>query len=165
MVEFTVDEGSSLNRLPATFATRFQNEGNIHLRPTGSVVVKNLFGSTSAELVMNQNGGATLPDSIRRYETTWEKSTVEETPGNIWGNFWAEFRNEWNNFALGRYQASVSLTAGTGDLVKDSATLTFWVWPWRVLTLMFLILVVVVLAVSFGIKRYNHWILTRANQQ
>lgn len=165
IVEFTVEEGSSFNRLPANFVTRFQNSGNIHLRPSGMIEVKNLLGSVSAELTVNQAGGATLPDSVRRYKTVWEKSTVEELPGNIWGDFWAEYRNEWNNFALGRYQATVSLEAGSGDLVKDSAVYTFWVMPWRVLTLMFLILIALVLLLIFGIKRYNHWILTRSQKQ
>ncbi|MDP3964731.1 MAG: hypothetical protein Q8Q20_03715 [bacterium] len=160
--EFGYDGNESRNRLPVTFFTRFENTGNIHLRPEGNVTVKNLFGRASAVLPLNPTNGATLPDTIRRYETVWENTMIDETDGNVWTSFWTEFGNEWRNFALGRYSATVELEAGNGGLIQDSATTSLWVWPWRVLTLAVLVLALLVLLLIFILKKYNSWIINRA---
>jgi hypothetical protein len=161
IAEFGVENGkTSLNRLPATLFTRFQNSGNIHLRPEGTITIKNLLGAETARLEFNAKKGATLPDSIRKYDTVWEKGQVKIASGNFWSKFWTEFANEKNNFALGRYKASVAITAGA--LVQDSAELTFWVWPWRILLVSLLVVILFVLLLILLIKRYNKWIVAKA---
>ncbi|MBU0612862.1 hypothetical protein KKB10_02490 [Patescibacteria group bacterium] len=161
IAEFGLDGNeTSLNRLPATLFTRFQNSGNIHLRPAGTITVKNLLGAETAKLDFNAKKGATLPDSIRKYETVWEKGQVKEVTGNFWNKFWAEFSNEKNNFALGRYKASIVLTAGT--LIQDTAEVSFWVWPWRILLISLIVLVLIVFLLILSMKRYNKWIVKKA---
>lgn len=154
---------NTLSRLPATLFTRFQNKGNIHLRPTGTITITNMLGGDTATLEFNPKKGATLPDTIRRYETVWEKGQVKEVTGNFWSKFWTEFSNEKNNFALGRYKANIALVAG--NLVQDSAVVSFWVMPWRVLTVALIILALVVVLLIFLIRKYNQWIIKKARKR
>lgn len=166
IAEFGLDGNkTSLNRLPATLFTRFQNSGNIHLRPAGTITIKNLLGAETATLDFNAKGGATLPDTIRRYDTIWEKGQVKEATGNFWSKFWTEFSNEKNNFALGRYKANLALTAGT--LIQDTAEVSFWVWPWRILLISLIVIVLIIFLLILLMKRYNKWIVKKArgNQQ
>lgn len=161
IVEFGLDNNkTTLNRLPANIFTRFENSGNIHLRPEGTITIKNLMGAETAKLDFNAKKGATLPDSIRKYDTVWEKGQVKEVSGNFWSKFWTEFANEKNNFALGRYKANISITAGT--LVQDDAELIFWVWPWRIMFVSLLVLALIILLLILMIKRYNKWIVAKA---
>lgn len=175
IVEFSADP-TAMNRLPVSFMTRFENAGNIHLRPTGAITLTNMLGRDVTTVDVNTEGRAVLPDSIRRYDSVWEKGEVKDadgnaiaatedshaSDGNLWSSFWTELGNEWRNFAFGRYKATVALTAGSGGLITDTATLTLWVIPWRVLTIFIVGLVILVLLVIVGIKRYNAWILSKA---
>lgn len=158
----TVDNQKAFTRLPVTFFAMFSNTGNIHLRPTGTVTVTNMFGKEQASLTFNSSNGATLPSSIRRYETTWEKQSVAETTGNAWASFWNEYSNERENFAIGRYKVNIRVTAGTNSDVAASSTTTFWVFPWHILLVWFLVVVVGVLLLVVAIKKYNQWIVKKS---
>lgn len=155
-----VDGKTSFNRLPATLFTRFQNSGNIHLRPTGTIAIKNLIGAETAKLDFNAKKGATLPDSIRKYDTIWEKGQVKEVTGNFWSKFWTEFSNEKNNFALGKYKANITIMAGT--LIQDTAEVSFWVWPWRILLIFLIVIALVIFLLIMLMKKYNKWIVNKA---
>ena len=159
---FLGDHQKTLNRLPAELYLRFQNTGNVHLRPTGTITITNLFGKESAKVDLNEAKGATLPETIRKYEAIWEKGQVKETTGNIWSNFWKEYSNEWNNFAFGRYKAEIDLTFGSDSKQTATAKLSFWVLPWRVIVVFALILLVVIFLLIFLIKRYNAWLIKKA---
>ncbi|MFA6512223.1 MAG: hypothetical protein WCV86_03825 [Patescibacteria group bacterium] len=159
------EHGGTYNRLPIEFFMRYTNTGNVHLRPSGTIAIKNILGGTTATLEMNDADGATLPDSTRKYTAVWEKERVNADEGNIWTDFWQEFGNEWRNFGLGRYTAMVTVTAGEDTIITDTGTLTLWIWPWRVLVISLLVLVALVLIIFFGIKRYNAHILKKAAEQ
>ncbi len=154
------DKPTSVNRLPITFVTRYENTGNVHLRPTGMIEVQNMFGSSVASIDFNPSNGATLPNTIRKYDTVWQKGTVDES-----GGFWTEFKNERNNFAIGRYTATVSLEAGVDTIISDSAAVTFWVVPWRVMIVWGIGVIIILFILWFLIKRYNKWVVAKAMSQ
>jgi hypothetical protein len=155
-----INEGkSSVSRLPVTVSTRFANQGNVHVRPTGTITIKNIFGGTSEVLNFNEAEGATLPGTVRRYDATWEKSTVNDT-----GGFWTEFGNEWRNFAFGRYTTTAELVYGSNK-TPVTASISFWVLPWRVISLIVILLIIVILLVIIFLKRYNAWVIKRAQNQ
>ncbi|MFH1235464.1 MAG: hypothetical protein V1685_00810 [Parcubacteria group bacterium] len=162
--EFTPKGGRGVHtRLPITFVTRFKNTGNVHLKPVGTITVKNFFGKTTATLDFNTGKGATLPATTRMYETTWEHAVVNTAEGNFWAHFWQEYTSERNNFAFGRYTAEQRLMAGATNQVQDMATVTFWVLPWRVALVWSLAGIIVLFLLVLLVKRYNTWVI-RKNQ-
>lgn len=88
------------------FFTRFQNLSTVHVKPTGTIVVKNLLGKNSTSLVVNENAGNVLPDSIRKFTSNWEKK-----------------------YGFGFYKANVSLTYADGKTIASA--FTFWIIPWK----------------------------------
>lgn len=141
-----------LNRLPAYFELRVRNLGSVHLRPEGTVQIRNVFGSTVAKVPANPRQAAVLPNSIRRFESVWAKTFEEER-----GGFIAELQNEWKNFAIGPYKAEVKVLYGE-QKQELQATTTFWVIPWRLLTAFVLLLVVLFILVSL----YNRMVVRSA---
>ncbi|MFA5134212.1 MAG: hypothetical protein WC505_00280 [Patescibacteria group bacterium] len=163
IVEFDVVDGKRFfNRLPAAFEARFENTGNVHLRPAGTIVIENFFGQQTDEVDFNPSGGATLPDTTRRYEAIWEKGQVGDTAGNVWTSFWKEYVNEKNNFAIGRYTAAISIEAGTDNGVTDAASVSFWIFPWRVVLVWAVAAALAVILLIYFLRRYNAWIVKKA---
>ncbi len=147
----------TLNRLPSTLELRIQNTGNVHVRPQGTVVIKNLFGGESARIPINEVNGAVLPASIRKFDIQWAKHDTTGTRGN----FFQELGSEWSNFALGPYTATASITYGQSNLTLSSST-KFTVIPWRLLTVIVVVLGLLLWLLIFGIRRYNSAIIHRA---
>jgi len=158
---FGITAGRS-NRLPLTFTTAYKNTGNIHLKPTGTVTITDMFKRSAVTLTVNQTKASTLPQSTRNYSVLWEKSTAQTTAGNAWAAFWQEYRNERSNFAFGKYMATLALTAGQSNGVVTSATTTFWVFPWHVVLVWAVVLVLILLLLILLVKRYNHWVIAKA---
>lgn len=159
--EFSLSsEEGLLTSLPVDLTIRVQNDGNVHFRPTGNVTIRNILGGTSAVLPINQAQGAVLPSSIRKFDASWERQPVESEKLS----FFQGFANEWKNFGLGAYTANVDLTYGQGGKTLN-ATIQFWVLPWRVLLVTIIGLALLVFLIIFLIRRYNRWILARAQQQ
>lgn len=155
------DSQTVLTRLPVEFITRFQNTGNIHLKPTGKITVTNLFGKTVTELDFNTAQGATLPSTTRRYETIWEQAAVNNSDGNFWKKFWQEYANEKNNFAIGKYTATQDIIAGDKGAIQDTAETSFWIIPWRLLLVWLIIAIIAVVVLIMLIKKYNKWVVSR----
>lgn len=93
--------------LPATFETKVENIGNVLLRPHGLIEVTDMFGKKVASLEVNPSAGAVFPGSERTYETQWSQE----------------------GFAIGRYQALMSIVYGEDSRKTLSAATSFWVLP------------------------------------
>lgn len=159
IAEFGSDGGETMyNRLPVDFVLRMQNQGNVHVRPTGTVTVRNIIGGTTRELTVNPTLGAVLPASTRRFDMTWERSAVDEKT-----SFFKEFANEWQNFALGPYTANLAITYGLANDKTATATYSFWVLPWRVLLTTIVLIVLLIWGISWLVGRYNVWIVKKAS--
>jgi hypothetical protein len=143
---FRVVNGPVLNRLPAEFELRIRNTGSVHIRPKGTLVVHNLLGSVVARLPANPKKSAILPNSIRKIDSGWVK-TVDIPKGG----FWTEVKNEWRNFAIGRYTASIDVKYGSQSTQLPGQGVNFWVIPWRLLLLALGALIVLIAL----IKGYN----------
>ena len=96
------------NEKPITFETRTMNNGSIHLKPTGTITIKNMLGREVTTIPIEEKN--VLPDSIRKVTTEWSD------PG----------------FAVGRYTADLSLVYGEDDTILTAST-TFTVFPWQTL--------------------------------
>jgi hypothetical protein len=140
------------NTLPIDLFLRFENSGNVHLRPTGNVFVKNMLGQQVASIRVNESFGGVLPHSIRRFTFGWKKAGIDPTAPAI--------INEWKNFGFGRYTATLVLNYGSTNKII-SQDLVFYVWPWR-LMLVFGIGGILLLTILWLMKRrYDRGIIAK----
>jgi len=105
------------------FFTRFQNLSTVHVKPVGTIVVTNLLGKNSTSLVVNENAGNVLPDSIRKFTNSWEKK-----------------------YGFGFYKATLSLTYDGNKNI--SSTFIFWIIPWKETLAIVVILILLSLFLS-----------------
>lgn len=165
--EFALDAAKShTNRLPAVLDVRVENKGNVHVRPTGAVTIKNMFGRVVKEFTFNDAQGAVLPNSTRRFDVEWSKkaTSTEESKQEKASGLLQELKAEWKNFALGKYTSTLAATYGQ-QKQSLAATATFTIIPWRVLTVGAIVLILIILLLIFGIKKYNAMIIRRAQQK
>lgn len=144
------------SHLPAMLSLRIRNTGNVHFRPTGTLTVRNMWGGIVARVPANPRKGAVLPNSIRRLDTWWTKSTELAE-----GGFIAGLTNEWKNFAFGRYTASIDVKYGSKNTALETKETSFWVLPWR----MGLILAVLLALLLVIMKSYNKILLSSAMRE
>lgn len=96
---------------PVNFILRFVNDGNVHLRPRGSIAVYDMWGRERGKIPVNQdsNFGNVLPGSVRKFFFDWEEET--------------------SFFEAGRYKAIITLSFGESAYQSVSAIAYFWVLP------------------------------------
>jgi len=151
LASFTADR-QSYNYLPANFTVRFENLGNVHLKPAGVIEIKNLLGRKVTSLPVNEDLANVLPESIRKFDATWQKTEVPKGA--------SEWQKERENFAWGKYTATLILNYGEEGQVT-TASLVFWVFPWRVTIFYSVIAFVIILLIVFGIRSYNKWLIKK----
>ena len=161
LLEFdTKDKKNFYTHLPIDFYLRFENLGNVHLKPQGQIKITGILDitATPTTIVVNQAGGNVLPKSIRRYEESWTKPGSKATtlPG-----FVEELKAQWKGFAIGKFTAHLNLIYGTEGR-QVAAVKDFWVFPWLLILLMAVVLVGLICGLKFGIRKYNAWIIKKA---
>ena len=128
--EFTTDSNFYENPFTVNFTTRVENLGNVHVKPVGTIKIENMRGSQVATISVNEDGANALPQSIRRFENTWE-----------------------GDFGFGQYTATLvlsfgGLTSDTGTGIRTvSAQKTFWIIPWDIVIPAGVVFLVVVLTI------------------
>lgn len=132
---------------PIYFSERIRNDGNVHIKPTGTLIVKDVFGRTTSTMRVNGDPQdpnnppkSALPNSIRRFDQQLDKSWM-----------------------FGRYQAEINLEYSDGQTISD--TITFWVIPYKLLTFAIVGLTAVVLLAVFGIRKYNAYIISKSRRR
>lgn len=130
---------------PVAFVERLKNEGNIHLKPTGTVQVKDMFGNVVSTMRVNGDPSdknnlprSVLPQSIRRFDQTLKDKTL-----------------------FGKYTATLNVAYGDSQQ-KLSQTITFWVIPYKLVLAVLAGLVALFFVLKFGIKKYNAHIIRKA---
>ena len=120
-------------RLPTLSEQRFQNAGNVHVVPRGTVEVKDPWGRVVERASINEGSNAILPESFRRY-----KARMTSIQAAIWPGYYAVVTSY-------RYDGSESLTYRSlgfwyaGQLIVwlliiaaicAALALAWWLW-WR----------------------------------
>lgn len=128
IVEFKSDETFYSNQNTIELISRIKNTGNVHFKPTGQIVIKNMFGSEVAKFELDKNN--ILPDSIR------------------------QFTNEWqlDGFKLGSYTAELTLVTGEDNSIQTAST-TFSIFPYQTILPVILGLLVIGFIIFKGRKR------------
>lgn len=118
-------EQPDLSRLPVVVKATVENRGNIHIEPRISVEIKNVFGNVVKQLDANERNARILPSSSRVFATSWIKSA----PLDGEAGFVQAFQEELRNFAIGWYEARVTVATDAGE--TGEMYVRFQVWPWR----------------------------------
>jgi len=126
------------------FLLRLRNIGNIHLKPQGSVIIKNFLGKTVEVLPINQEQRAILPNSNRIFNTAWHADSDQF-------NFISKIVSQLTDFSVGRFSAKAIVDYGNDQSI-ESKPIYFWVIPWP---LILLVIVSLVLIVGFVVKIKN----------
>jgi len=118
------------------FSLRFENDGNVHLRPQGEIVITNMWGKERGVIPINHKThfGNVLPESVREFTFTWEGESV-----------WLDF---------GRYKAQATLGYGLESKQFVTRTDYFWIIPLQPLLITLLIIMSAGYVFSRLIKAY-----------
>jgi hypothetical protein len=95
----------------AAFTLRFENKGNVHLKPQGDITIYNMWREERGKIPINQKTdlGNVLPKSIRKFTFEWQ--------------------GKESLFEAGRYRAVATLTYGKENLQNVYRATSFWVVP------------------------------------
>lgn len=104
----TLDAPRLVDGPPVNFGVRFANDGNVHVKPAGSVKVSRLWGGPVANLRIG--GENVLPHSARAFQASWK-----DVP------------------AFGAFVAEGALSYGTAGKNAPLGRTIFFVLPWRLL--------------------------------
>ncbi|MFA6255021.1 MAG: hypothetical protein WC675_03230 [Patescibacteria group bacterium] len=132
--------------LPINFIIRFNNSGNIHLQPTGTIELKNWLGQKEV-LPVNKELRNVLPQSTRRFEIIWGSPLVYP---NIIQQFWGNLKEELNHFTFGRYSASLNLTYGSDSQQAVTQELSFWFIPVSSIIALIIIFFVLIILIKIN---------------
>lgn len=165
LIEFSTKNNQKFfTSLPVTFYYRFQNKGADRIKPIGDIKMKDIFGITEKKISGNPVDGNILPNSIRKFESTWEgKDGHSPLSVKDKGGFFDNVRYEWRNFAFGHYNAKISLSYGTKDEIAMNH-FSFWVIPWHLLIVVLIVLTLVYFAIKTLLKKYNRWVIQKAKE-
>lgn len=143
---------STYEFLPVKLSYKLHNDGNVHLRPFGNIIITK-DGKQVATIDANSSSGNILPQSNRIYEATWKDGFPSYGPKMINGVGVTEKGKavqelKWDptkfgQLRFGRYTAKLVMAYDDGKTdVPLEATLSFWVIPWRIIGATLLLLLV-----------------------
>ncbi len=105
---------------PVHIFTQIKNYGDLHIKPLGEIVVKNMFGQRVAVLPFDAHN--IFPTAARDYVNL--------------------FDGQW---MIGRYSAQFLATYGRHNNLPLMASLTFFVFPWKVTLILILLIIAAIL--------------------
>lgn len=140
---FTANSDGSQNSFfengPINLAVRIQNVGNVHVKPTGNIEIKDMFGNVTGIIPVNDSVPPSniLPKSIRRFDVKLDKPWM-----------------------FGMYTANLALGYGTtGQAITN--TITFWVIPYKIILVGLIILAALIFMFKRFINSYNRRIIEK----
>jgi hypothetical protein len=116
---------------PKELAYRLQNSGNVAEQPSGSMVVKNMFGRTVKEIEdANPKKQLALLGQTRRIQVCMKSSVLTSKAPN--GNESQQTVCDDPSLLPGRYTVQMALYYGlNGNSTQEiTATASFWYLPW-----------------------------------
>lgn len=132
--EFTLDNFKEpfYENGPISFSVLFQNEGNVHLAPSGRIEIKNILGKKVGEIDVDKF--FVMPSSVR------------------------ERKFEWNyKFLLGKYTATLILDKGyqQTEIPDEELNVSFWVFPWKTIIPVFVGLILVLMLLKYIVSKFK----------
>lgn len=135
ITSFGTAEGSRwVSSLPIPLEVSFANSGDVHLNPVGTVEVRDVFGRSVDQIVVNPNKMTILPGVTRKLEADWGGKVTEEPASAL--------KRELKRTMIGPFKLTVEMSYGADS--TDNAQHTLWIIPWRTLFLLGIVLVGIV---------------------
>lgn len=123
---------------PVNFEIRLKNQGNVHTKPSGTIVITNMLGSQVASITVEPKN--VLPGATRKLDAVWD--------------------TKWR---LGRYSATY--TAVLSDQTTRSATTVFTIIPYRLIIVILVVLILIGLILKRYQKRLSlAWKILRSGK-
>lgn len=113
---------------PIKIDTEILNRGDYHIRPRGSISLRNIFKSTTDQKPLEEIN--VFPDTSRSY------------------NF--ELGKKW---MIGRYTVNIAASYGDGGQVIQRS-IDVWVFPWKIALAVFLALIILLIVIRYIFKNY-----------
>lgn len=110
---------------PVAFETRLKNSGSVHIKPTGTITITDIFGNKVSTLTFDAKN--VLPGATRKIASEWPQQSL-----------------------FGLYTATLSLQYGTSQQII-TATASFWAIPIR--TVLFWLALAVIVGVLLFLGR------------
>jgi hypothetical protein len=152
---------------PVPFVIRFENQGNVHIKPEGKIELYrwgSLQKEVGAQNILNEAGvpirqeivdfipindaqGNVLPNSFRRFDTLFQ--------GTAYWYYKEDGTKEvrYKSFPLGYYTAKMILNYGKEKSQTLTAEVTFLIFPWKIA----LLILVGTAVLFFGLRKYRRW--------
>lgn len=166
LLEFTAKDGKRVFvSLPIEFIWRFRNDGGNRVEPQGEITVKNTFGLTAVKLPANKGIGGVLPASVRKFSVPWLAESPEAAAEKEETGFFAAVKSQWSEFHFGWYRARLNLQYADGGEAQAKSSFGFFIIPWQLLSIVIVILGILGFLGMMGLKRYNRWIIKKAQAQ
>lgn len=118
-------------KAPIEFTERIHNNGNVHEKVSGQVVILDSSGKKVGGLMINDKGGNILPSSTRAFTQTWKTSAL-----------------------FGHYTATAHLAYANGKTL-ESPIISFWIIPFKLIGLVLLALAIIFFAFRILGRRYR----------
>lgn len=125
----TIPNKSWFQKGPIRFSVLFKNTGSIYLAPSGTISVKNFFGTELSKAEIET--WFAMPQSTRFREVVWDRENL-----------------------FGRYTATIEVDRGY-DGITDVQTVSFWVIPWKFIIFGFIGLTLLILIVRYLIQSFE----------
>jgi hypothetical protein len=163
IVEFnTRNKKHFFTALPVEMYYRFQNTGKDRTKPTGNLIIKNIFGIKAKTQNANPVEGNVLPGQIRHIDLSWQKTNKPSLEAYASRSFFKQVGYEWRNFAFGFFTAKIDLFYGAENNQNSSDKVSFVVFPWQLLIIIIIILIIIFFILKTILRRYNRWIIKQA---
>lgn len=112
---------------PVNFQLYLENQGTVHLRPKGFVLITDWSNKKVAELSIPQT--AVMPGARRNIEINWSEKNI-----------------------IGKFTATVVGSYGKNNQ-PFTATRDFWVWPWKISLVILIVVIFLLIILIRGRKR------------
>lgn len=133
--------------LDETIQVTLRNTGTTHIAPTGTLMIRNIFGTAVKQVALNPTGGRILPTSERSFSISLG---VQNEQNEATKSIWSGISHEFSAFGFGPYTVSLE---GVDRLEHQPAPLRFFVMPWKLLALLLGVLVVITSS-FYGYRAY-----------
>ena len=127
-----------ISYLPVPVEVSFANTGSVHLEPSGTIDVRDIFGRLADTLVINPDQSIVLPGTTRQLNARWSGvvSTTKEPSSALWA--------ELKHIRLGPYTFTAEMSYGDDSV--STAQRMLIVFPWRSFVILLSVLVGIVVA-------------------